>query len=89
MLQEQMVSTGQGDETGARDAGGQLAPGFEWNHLVVPHVHDERRRLHFGQKINDIEIADDIEISSGALGRGRFQLQLVEICPPARALPPG
>ena len=26
MLQEQMVSTGQGDETGARDAGGQLAP---------------------------------------------------------------
>ena len=79
MLQEQMVSTGQGDETGARDAGGQLAPGLEWNHLVVPHVHDERRRLHFGEQIDDIEIVDDLEIASGALGRGRFPLQLVEI----------
>ena len=74
-----MVSAGQGDETGARDAGGQLAPRLEWNDLVVPHMHDERRRLHFGQKISDIEIVDDIEKSSRTLGRGRFQLQLVEI----------
>ena len=44
MLQEQMVSTGQGNETGAGDAGGQLASRLERNHLVVPHVHDERRR---------------------------------------------
>src|SRR5262249_34666929 len=78
MLQEQMVSTGQGDETGTRDAGGQLAPGFEWNYLVVPHVHDERQRLHFGEQIDDIEIADGIEIANGTLRRGRFQLQLVE-----------
>ena len=34
-----MVSTRQGDEAGAGDAGGQLAPGFHWNHLVVPHVY--------------------------------------------------
>ena len=33
MLQEQMVSTGQCDETGVRDAGGQLTPGFEWNYV--------------------------------------------------------
>ena len=59
MLQEQMVSTGQGNETGAGDAGGQLPPGLEGNHLVVPHVHDERRRLHFGEQIDDIEIVDD------------------------------
>ena len=56
MLQEQMVSTGQGDKTSARDAGGELAPGFDWNDLVVPHMHDERRRLHFGEQIDDIEI---------------------------------
>ena len=31
MLQEQMVSTGQGDEMGARDAGSQLASGLEWS----------------------------------------------------------
>jgi len=73
-----MVSTGQGDQTGARDAGGELAPGFDWNDLVVPHVHDERRRLHFGEQIDDIEIADGIEIANGAFGRGRFPLQLVE-----------
>ncbi len=29
MLQEQMVSTRQGDETGARNTGGQLAAGLE------------------------------------------------------------
>ena len=69
-----MVSPGQGDETGARDAGGDLAPGLEWNDLVVPHVHNERRRLHFGEQIDDIEIGDDIEIANGALGRGRFPL---------------
>ena len=73
-----MVSARQGDETGARDAGGQLAPRLEGNHLVVAHMHDKRRRLHFGQKIPDIEIVDGVEITSGALGRGRFQLQLVE-----------
>ena len=50
MLQEQMISTGQGDETGAGDAGGQLASRLERNHLVVPHVHDERRRLHLERR---------------------------------------
>ena len=73
-----MVSTRQGDEAGAGDAGGQLAPGFDWNHLIVPHVHDERRRLHFGEQIDDIEIVDGLEIASRAFGRGRFQLQRVE-----------
>ena len=48
MLQEQMVSTGEGDETGAGDAGGQLSPCLKWSYDVVPHMHDERRRLHFG-----------------------------------------
>jgi hypothetical protein len=76
MLQEQMVSSGQGDETGVRDAGGQLAPGFEWNDQVVPHVHHERRRLHLGEKIGDIEAVGDIEIASSALRRGCFPLQL-------------
>ena len=78
MLQEQMVSTGQGDEMSAGDTGGQLAPCVERTYDVAPHMHDKNRRLHFGQ-IGDIEIADDIEISRSALGRGRFQLQLVEI----------
>ena len=68
MLQEQMVSTGQGDEAGAGDAGGQLAPGFEWGRDVAPRVHDKRRLIHFGQKISDIEIADNIKISSSTLG---------------------
>jgi hypothetical protein len=65
MLQEQMVSAGQGDEAGARDAGGQLAPGFEWNHLVVPRMHHERRRLHLGEQIDDIDIADGVVIANG------------------------
>ena len=78
MLQEQMVSTGQGDEMSARDTGGQLAPCVERTYDVAAHMHDKNRRLHFGQKIGDIEIADDIEISRSALGRGRFQLQLVD-----------
>src|ERR1700722_16293303 len=79
VFQEQMVSTGQGDEMSARDTGGQLAPGLNWSRDVPSRMHDKRRRLHFRQKISDIEIADDVEISSSALGRGRFQLQLVEI----------
>ncbi len=49
-----MVPTGEGDETGARDAGGQLAAGLEGNHEIVPHMHDKRRRLHLGQKFSDI-----------------------------------
>ena len=39
MLQEQMVSARQGDETGARDAGGQLASCFEWNYGAVARMH--------------------------------------------------
>jgi hypothetical protein len=74
-----MVSAGQGDEAGAGDASRQPAPRLEWNHEVVAHMHDKRRHPHSGQKISDIEIAADIKISSSALGRGRFQLQLVEI----------
>ena len=69
-----MVSPGQGGKTSAMDAGGDLAPVFDWNDLVVPHVHNERRRLHFGEQIDDIEIGDGIEIANGALGRGRFPL---------------
>ena len=68
MLDKQMVSTGQGDETGATDAGSQLAPGLEWNHLVVPHVHSERRHRHFGQKFNDIDIADDVKYRAAHSG---------------------
>src|SRR5580692_3395699 len=79
MFQEQMVSTGEDDETRARDAGGQLAPRLEWNQEVVAHMHDKRRRFHFRENIRDIEISDGIEISCRALGRGCFQLQLVEI----------
>jgi hypothetical protein len=75
MLQEQMVSPRQGDETGAADAGSQLAPCFEWNYAVVARVHNKRRRLHFGQKFDDIDIAGYIKVSSSALGGGRFQLQ--------------
>lgn len=44
-----MVSPGKGDEMSAGDASGQLAPDLEWNHEVIPHVHDERRRFHFGE----------------------------------------
>ena len=88
MLQEQMVPTGQCDEPSTRDAGGQLAPEFEWNDKVVPHVHYKRRRLHLRQKISDIEIADDVEISRRALGRGRFQLQFIEEAP-CSCVPPG
>jgi len=62
-----MVSTGQGDEMSARDTGGQLAPGLEWSRDVASRMHDKRRRLHFRQKISDIEIAADIKISSSAL----------------------
>ena len=47
-----MVPAGEGDETGAGNAGGQLPPGLEWGRDVVTHVHDERRRFHFGQKIS-------------------------------------
>ena len=74
MLQEQMVSTGQGDETSARDTGGGLAPRLEGSHYVVSHMHDKRRSLHFGQKIPDIEIVDDVEISSSALGERSFSV---------------
>src|SRR5580700_7405844 len=79
MLQEQMVSSGQGDETGARDACRQLAPCLDWSRDVASRMHDKRRRLHLRQKISDIEIADDVEISRRALGRGRFPLQFIEI----------
>ena len=73
-----MVSTGQNDKT-TRYASSQLASGLERNHLIVPRMHDKRRRLHFGEQIDDIEIVDDLEIANGALGRCRFPLQLVEI----------
>ena len=89
MLQEQMVSARQGDETVAGDAGGQLAPGFHWNHLVVTHVHHERRCLYFGEQIDDVEIVDGFEIANRALGRGRFPLQLVENVRLLMRCPPG
>ena len=74
MLEEHVVSTREDNETGSGDACGQLATRLEGSYDVVPHMHDKRRRLHLGQKINDIEIAADIEISGCAVGRGRFQL---------------
>ena len=74
MLQEQMVSSGQCNKMGAADAGSQLAPCFEWNYAVVARVHNERRRLHFGQKLKDIDISGYIIISSSALGGGRSLL---------------
>ena len=58
MLEEQVVSTREDNETGSGDACGQLATRLEGSYDVVPHMHDKRRRLHFGQKISDIEIAD-------------------------------
>ncbi len=45
MLQEQMVSTGEGDEMSAGDTGGQLAPCVERTYNVAPHMHDKNRRL--------------------------------------------
>ena len=60
-----MVSSGQGDETGVRDAGDQLAPGLESNDQVVLHVHHKRRRLHLGEKIGDLETVGEIEIAAG------------------------
>ena len=66
---------------GAGNASSQLAARLDRNHEIAPRMHDKCRRLHFGQKISDIEIAHDIEISSSALGRGSSALQLVEdIC---------
>ena len=67
-----MVPTGQGDKTGVRDAGGQLAPCFEWNYAVVARVHNKGRRLHFGQKFNDIDIAGYIKISVAHSGEVVF-----------------
>src|SRR6476646_3703618 len=78
MFQEQMVLAREGDEAGSGNARGQLAAGFDWNHEVAPHMHDKCRGLHFGEKMGDIEIAHDIEISGSALGRGGSALQLVE-----------
>ena len=74
MLQEQMVSTGEDDETGAGDASGQLAPGLEWSHELVTHMHNKRRCFHFGKNIRDIEIAANIEVSSGAVWRRSFSV---------------
>ena len=62
MLEEQMVSAREGDETGSPNACSQPATCLEWNHEVIPHMHDKRRRLNIGQKISAIEIAGDIEI---------------------------
>ena len=45
VLQEQMVSTGEGDEMSAGDTGGQLAPCVERTYDVAPHMHDKNRRL--------------------------------------------
>ncbi len=70
-----MVPTGQCDEPSPWDVGGQLAPRLEWNYAVVARVHNKRRRLHFGQKFNDIDIAGYTIISSRALGGGRSPLQ--------------
>ena len=54
MLEEHVVSTREDNETGSGDACGQLATRLEGSYDVVPHMHDKRRRLHFGQKISDI-----------------------------------
>src|ERR1700757_4628774 len=47
MLEEQVVSTREDNETGFGDACGQLATRLEGSYDVVPHMHDKRRRLHF------------------------------------------
>src|SRR4029079_19067964 len=62
MLEEQMVSAREGEETASPNACSQRATCLEWNYEVIPHMHDKRRRLNIGQKISDIEIAGDIEI---------------------------
>ena len=87
MLQEQMVLALEGDETGAGNACSQLATRLERKHRS-PRTCMTSVGAHFGQKIGDIEIARDIEISGSALRGGSSSLQLVENSPPARASPP-
>jgi hypothetical protein len=41
-------------------------------------MHNQCRRLHFGEKIRDIEISHDIELSGSAFRRGRSAVKLVK-----------
>jgi len=61
----------------ARNASSQLAARLDWNNEIAPHMHYDCRYLHFGEKVGDIQIARDIEISGSALGRGSSALQFV------------
>ena len=73
MLEEQVVSTREDNETGFGDACGQLATRLEGSYGVVPHMHDKRRRLHFGQKISDIEIAQTSKYRAAHSGEVVFR----------------
>ena len=78
MFQEQMILALKRDEVGTGNTCSQLAAGLEWSNVITAHMHNQCRRLHFGKKIGDIEIAHDIEVSGSALGRGCSALQLVK-----------
>jgi hypothetical protein len=78
MFKEQMILALQRHEVGTGNASSKLAASLEWNNEVAPHMHNQRRRLHFGKKIGDIDISHDIEVSRGAVGGGRSALQLVK-----------
>lgn len=78
MFLKQMTLALKSDEAGIGNASGQLAAGLKWNHEITPHMHYQCRRLHFGEKIRDIEISHDIEISGSAFRRGRSAVKLVK-----------
>ena len=89
MLQEQVILALQGNEVGAGNASSQLAAGLERKYQIAARVHYESWHCDSGQKIADVDIAHDVEISSSALGRGRPALQFVEESPLAPAFPLG
>ena len=48
MFKEQMILALQRHEVGTGNASSKLAASLEWNNEVAPHMHNQRRRLHFG-----------------------------------------
>ena len=78
MLQEQMVSTGEGDEMSAGDTGGQVAPCVERTYDVAPHMHDKNRRLLWPEDPRCRNRRRHRNIAPRTRARS-FQLQLVEM----------
>jgi hypothetical protein len=88
ILQEQMVLALQSDEAGAWNASGQLATCLDRNHEITPCMHYECRRLHRGEKISDIQIAHDIEISAAHSGEVVLRCSSLKISA-CSCVPPG